>query len=123
MNLSWSEAINKFEELENELTLRFLDYEDRDYTQGWEFYDNVIKSSLKIKNKKTFLADCVNIAILERNKVKTFFCNDEDLAKACKFFKKNIEFIRIADSPEKLRKDFFNQYHKEHRQKKRKSRR
>ncbi|MDO8517434.1 MAG: hypothetical protein Q7S33_04910 [Nanoarchaeota archaeon] len=110
--MNCEEATEKFEELKKDISLNILEFKEEDYIAGRNFFNEVLSSGMKIKKINTFLIDCVNICILLRNKIQVFFSNDEDLKKVCKRFNKNIEVISIAESNEKVIKNFFRQKQK-----------
>ncbi|MAG01870.1 hypothetical protein CMI42_00895 [Candidatus Pacearchaeota archaeon] len=103
-------AESKFKEFENEISLRYLEFKEEYYSEGTKLFSDILLLGLKIKKKSTLLKDCLNIITLLKNDIKIFFSNDEDLEKACKRLNIDIEFIRIADSSEKVVKDFFRQF-------------
>jgi len=107
LKISWDEAKRKFEDFKNKISLKFLNFKEGYYDEGQKLFDKVTSSGFKIQNKKTFLKDCVNIITILKNEVSIFFCNDEELEKACKKFGIKIKFIRISPSGTKLIKDFW----------------
>ncbi len=111
--ISWQDAESEFESLKQEISLKFLDFkEQEDWQEGLKLFNKVISSGMKIKDERTFKKDCVNISIITRNKISIFFCNDEELEKACEKFKIKIKFVRIATSNTKIIKDFWKNWKK-----------
>tara|TARA_Y100000310_G_scaffold167136_1_gene166890 strand:- start:1787 stop:2455 length:669 start_codon:yes stop_codon:yes gene_type:complete len=118
LKITYPQAKIKFDILQKEIKLRFLNLENNDFTNGKNLFNKIKSSGIKIKKIKTFLADCVNVTILLRNGITTFFCNDEDLAKGCKNQKISMEFISLATSNEKIIKNFYKEQTKFRRRKK-----
>lgn len=112
LRINWKEAEEKFEEFGKDISLNFLDFKEEYIEEGYEFFEKVISSGMKIKNLRTFKKDCINVITILRNNVNVFFCNDEELANVCKRFKIKIEFIPISLSDRKIIKEFWKQYPK-----------
>lgn len=118
LKISYKKAKNKFSVFEKEINLKYLPYKPEYYDEANKFF-NEVKKSMRIKNLRTFRKDCVNIIILKDNNISEFFSNDEELEKACKKFNKKINFVKIADSSEKVIKNWRQQtYFKKRYQKK-----
>lgn len=118
LNISWGEAKNRFSLFEKEIGLKYLEFKPEYYHEGNKMYDKIISLDMRVKNKITFLKDCANICVIMKNKINVFFCNDEELEKACKKLNYNLEFIRIPVDSQKIIKDTFkeikSQYRKNH---------
>lgn len=121
--ISWGEAKKKFDIFEKEIRLKYLEFKQEYFEEGIKIFNRIISLGFKVKNKNTFMKDCVNISVIIKNKIKIFFCNDEELERYCKRLNYDLEFIRIPIDSNKIIKDAFNkskfQYWKHHQRAKR----
>lgn len=110
--ISEEEAGREFGDFEKEIGLKYLEFKDNYTDEGMDLFSKVMKFGIKIKKLSTFLTDCVNLVTIKNNNVSVLFTNDEDLAKVCRNFLKNIKIIKIQADSNKVIKDHFKFYKK-----------